>query len=248
MICGRGVVRPLISGVPKPRLSVRLSVARLLSHIGRTSYSRGLAVARTSSTIIYGCHVVSAGGRSYATPRQSQAQMECERWIEALRRGFGGAALISGIAAHLWGRGCSLRDFICDDRPVTRHGERPWGALRPRGLACRGGVSGRSRAPLDAEIPASCRARPGRDAIYATDASRCGVFSLVIAGRHGGASLASAPLVPPARLYYHLPHESAPSGRSQRASARAARKAISYQLMLRRFPVLRKTIYVPVSA
>jgi len=38
-------------------------------------------------------------------------------------------------------------------------------------------------------------------------------------------------LTPPARLSYLLPHESAPSGRSQRAGARAARKAISYQYM-----------------
>ena len=36
-------------------------------------------------------------------------------------------------------------------------------------------------------------------------------------------------LTPPARLGYLLPHESASSGRSQRAGARAARKAISYQ-------------------
>ena len=39
-------------------------------------------------------------------------------------------------------------------------------------------------------------------------------------------------LTPPARLSYLLPHESAPSGRSQRAGARAARKAISYQSSL----------------
>jgi len=36
----------------------------------------------------------------------------------------------------------------------------------------------------------------------------------------------------PARLCYRSAHESAPSGRSQRAGARAARKAISYQFTL----------------
>ena len=36
-------------------------------------------------------------------------------------------------------------------------------------------------------------------------------------------------LTPPSRFGYRLPHESAPSGQSQRACARAACKAISYQ-------------------
>jgi hypothetical protein len=46
--------------------------------------------------------------------------------------------------------------------------------------------------------------------------------------KSGGRFLAV--LAPPARLCYLLSHESAPSGRSQRVCARAARKAISYQL------------------
>jgi hypothetical protein len=55
-----------------------------------------------------------------------------------------------------------------------------------------------------------------------------GLPGIVMAIHTFGEYLDFHPHLHPSRLYYRFPHESARSGRSQRAGARAARKAISY--------------------